>query len=159
MKIFHGKINGLIAAVCLSSSLWAAHGDQPGSIIPAYENKISHILFSQGAQDQQALTFILENDPICVYTPLTFQNFMDDHYAKTYFFPRTKCHSSQIKYLEKELKHSLKQMGIDFYVRNIQNDHHGLSITFALEAFDAYDIIKVVDADKKMIRFELAAKI
>lgn len=132
---------------------------EPSQTLQAYRNKISQISYSLGSDDQRAITFLCQNDPICMYIPLTFEDSEDVSLKKTYFLPRTKCSDFQMRYFYEDLHDSLKSIGIDLQINDVKDYNYGLSMSFTMESADAYDIVKVVDRDKKMVRFDIVAKI
>ncbi|MBV8661026.1 MAG: hypothetical protein JO129_02690 [Candidatus Dependentiae bacterium] len=133
---------------------------EPTTRLAAYSNKISEIIYSVGSDDQYALTFLCQDDPICMYTPLTYEDYSDDSLTKTYFLPRTQCTDSQIHYCYKDLHDRLKLIGIDLKVMNeTKSFNYGLRLSFTMQSHDAYEIVKVIDSDKKTVRFDIVAKI
>jgi len=126
--------------------------------IAAYENKITSIAYSVGSGDQHALTLSSQLDPICIYVPLTYKDYGDDSLTKTYIFPRMKSSDSQLRYLQNDLRHRLAKIGINLQINAFEKDYHGLRLGFTMQSADAYDIIKIINADKKSVRFEIVAK-
>lgn len=158
MRIF---IMNLILAVFvfgMSQSAILAKADIVKTIA-AYDNKVTSIAYSVGSNDQYAITLSSQRDPICIYVPLNYKNNASDSLTKTYIFPRMKCSDSQLRYFYNDLHRCLKQIGIDLQVEAFEKAYYGLRLSFTMQSPDAYDIIKIIDADKKLVRFKIIAKI
>lgn len=176
MKIFDGRYNQqiLIGILMMHGLLCAESGrftnlffdDQPTTTLPAYQNKILGIVYSAGSDDQFAITFLCEQSPICIYTPLRYEDTGEGSRTKTYVLPFTSCMQSQAKYLYEDLPKMLKKSGISLKVEAMKTDrtlkyfskYYGIRMTFTMESDEVYDITKVIDADKKLVSFNIIGK-
>lgn len=174
MKIFNGQfyyrvctiifmMHGVLSA---QEQTWLCD-DEPSTILPAYRNHISQVSSTVGSDDQFALTFICQNNPICMYTPLTYEDCDELSRTKTYYFPCMSYTDEQRNYFFKDLPRSLKKMGIDVSVEEIKNNKllyslsqgYGLRISFTVQPGFSYDIVKCIDTEKKSVSFNFAGKI
>jgi len=160
MKIFKGLYNHqiIVISLLLSCSVFAWY-DEPSAVMAAYNNKISHILYSAGSDDQYAITLVSEHNPICIYTPLLYEDSQDTSLTKTYFLPRMRCSDHEMRYFYEDLEKNLKRLGVELRVDEVKGINYGLQISFTMQSADVYDIIKVIDADRRMVRFEIVTKI
>lgn len=150
----------IVAMIQTVTMIQAVSSIESTTMLAAYSNQISQITYSVGSDDQYALAFLCQNDPICMYTPLTYEESCDGSLTKTYFLPRTQCEKSQMYYCYKDLHAKLKLIGIDLKIRNDTSSlNYGLRISFTMKPDDAYDIVKIIDTDKKIVRFDIVAKI
>jgi hypothetical protein len=159
MKMFIINLKNIVFFSCIFSSVIFARSDEPSKTIAAYNNKISQISYSVGSHDQHAITLRCQTNPICMYTPLSYKDSDSASLTKTYFLPRTQCADSQMRYFYEDLHESLKQIGIDLQIDEIKNLNYGLRMSFTMQSENAYDIIKVVNDDKKTVSFNIVAKI
>ncbi len=157
MKIFITNTWLTFLAIGISQAM--IFSNEPSRYMAAYDNKISQISYSLGSDDQHAITFLCQQSPICMYTPLTYEQSSADSLTKTYFLPRMKNSNSKMNKFYHDLELNLKKIGIDLKVDEIEDVNYGLQMSFTTKAEDAYDIIKVIDADKKTVRFDIVAKI
>lgn len=158
MKMFLRGMKNIILFFCLSTAAIFAKEAQPSSMLAAYNNKIANIVYSVGSHDQCAITFFCENNPICIYTPLSLED-SQGSLTKTYFLPRTKCADAEMRYVYDDICNALKNFGIDMQVEQFRSANYGLRVTFTMESSDAYDIVKVVDSGEKTVSFNIVAKI
>lgn len=136
----------------LECRMHARHA-KPSNNLIAYHNKILNI--SGVLDDQMAIVLQSQADPICIYTPLTYEQAGAASLQKIYFLPRTKyadLHNDQMKNL-------LQPLGINLDMQEIAGKNYGLRMIFTMQSDDAYKIIKVVDTDKKTVRFDFVKKI
>ncbi|MBP6869796.1 hypothetical protein KBC04_02855 [Candidatus Babeliales bacterium] len=160
MKIFDGQFNNQIIVICLMlHGLLSARNDGPSNLLPAYSNQISQISYSVASDDRLAITFVCKHDPICMYTPLRYEDIAEDSLTKTYFLPRTKCVDSQMRYFYEELQGSLRKVGVDLKIEEIKDFQYGLRMSFTMQPDAQYDIVKVIDTEKNLIRFNIIGKI
>ena len=159
MNIFKVNLTVVMIVVAMIQTVMMTHAAMPSSTIAAYNNKISHISYSLGSDDQHAITFLCQNNPICMYTPLTYEDSFEKSLTKTYFLPRTKSLNSGMQKYYHELRENLQEIGIDLDIHEIEDDNYGLSMSFTMQSDDTYDIVKVIDSDKKTVRFDIVAKI
>ena len=160
------KINGAMIVLfsCVTSVVFAVQPG-PATTMAAYNNKISQISYSVGSHDQHAITFLCQKDPICMYTPLSYADHHDKSLTKTYFLPHTQCEGSHMQNFYGDLHESFKLLGIDLKIDDMTNlqygvrKNHGVRVTFTMQPDHAYDIVKVIDNDKKTVSFNLVAKI
>ena len=148
-------VNMIIVMVILGfleCGMHARHA-KPSNDLIAYHNKILHM--HAAGDDQTAIVMQSQADPICIYTPLTYEQADATSLQKTYFLPRTKyadLHNDQMKNL-------LQPLGINLDMQKIAGKNYGLRMTFTMQSDDAYQIVKVVDTNKKTVRFEFVKKI
>ena len=134
-----------------------ARGDETKTIA-AYDNKVTSIVYSVGSNDQHAITLTSERDPICIYVPLSYKDNSDDSLTKTYILPRMKSSKSQLRYLNDDLRQRLEKIGVDLQIEAFEKTYYGLRLSFTMQSPDAYDIVRIIDANKKSVRFEIVAK-
>lgn len=159
MNIFIKNTKIVVFFSCILSTVIFIHGQGPISTVAAYTNKISQISHSIGSHDQYAITFVCQKDPICMYTPLSYEEIDGDSLTKSYFLPRVKYTDLQLRYMKDDLRKSCKSFGIDLQIDEIKEDNYGLRMSFTMQNNDDYDIIKVIDSDSKSVRFDIVAKI
>ncbi len=159
MKIFklHGYALGLF--ICLASNAIVARQHEPSQMLLAYHNKILNISYVMDSDHKHSIQFSFEYDPICMYTPLSYKESLDSSLTKTYFLPRTKSTDLQISNFYEDLHESLQLLGIDVQITKIENKNYGLQISFTMQSDNFYDIVKIVDHDKKTVCFDIVAKI
>lgn len=151
------KIIALV--MIIFTTLLSGKTNQLSTTLPAYHNKISDISYAVGSDDQHALTFALQQEPICMYTPLQYQDLHEMSLRKTYFLPRTTCADAHTRYFYDDVKKSLQPLGIDVHFKEINDIHYGLQMVFTIASESKYDVVKIVDTDKKLIHFNFVAKI
>lgn len=159
MKMLKINIKMLALFSYILMSAVSVRADEPSNILAAYHNRISQISYSVGSHDERAISLLCQYDPICVYTPLKYEDVGNDSLTKTYFLPRTKCADLDMRYFYDDLHHSLKLLGIDLQISDVKDLHYGVQMSFTMQSHAAYDIVKVIDSDKKMVRFHIIAKI
>ncbi len=165
MKIF--KINAIMVVLfsCIVTSFVVARDPYLSSTMAAYNNKISQISYSVGSHDQHAITFLCQKNPICMYTPLRFEDIDSNSLTKTYFLPCTQCEKSHMQKFYKDLHTSFQELGINLTISDMEDlnygvrKHHGVRLSFTMEPDHRYDISKVIDSDKKTVSFNLSPKI
>ncbi len=158
MKIFITNLKNIMLFCCLSTIAIFAREQEPSGTIAAYNNKILSVAYSVGSHDQHAITFFCQNDPICIYTPLSYDDSDSSSLTKTYFLPRTQCADSQMRYFYDDIHGALAQIGIDMQIDQTKKYNYGLRVTFTMQSENAYDIVKVVNADTKTVSFNIIAK-
>ena len=100
-----------------------------------------------------------------MYTAISFADHHDKSLTKTYFLPHTQSEGLNLKKIYGDLHESFKLLGIDLKIDDIKNSHydirenHGVRVTFTMQPDHGYDIVKVIDNDKKTVSFNLVAKI
>ncbi len=159
MKMFIINVKNIVLFFCLSTTAIFAKYAEPSGTIAAYSNKISSIAYSAGSHDQYAITFVCQHDPICIYTPLSYNEIDGTSSTKTYFLPRTECADSEMRYFYDDVQASLKKVGIDLQIDQTKKGNYGLRLSFSMESEGAYDIVKVVHDATKTVSFNIVAKI
>ena len=157
--MFTGNIKNIVLFSCILSSLIFAREQEPSKNLAAYSNKISQISYSVGSHDHHAITFLCQKDPICMYTPLNYEQLHGKSLTKTYFLPRTQCADSQMRYFYEDLQESFKEIGIDLCIDEIKDTNYGLRMSFTMQSEDAYDIVKVIHDHNKTVTFTIVGKI
>src|SRR3989339_164152 len=163
MKMLKINVTMIVLFSCVVSSVILAIQSEPATTMAAYNNKISQISYSVGSHDQHAITFLCQRDPICMYTPLSYADHHDKSLTKTYFLPHTQCENLHMQNFYGDLYESFKLLGVDLKIDDIKNSqydvrkNHGVRVTFTMQPDHAYDIVKVVDNDKKTVSFNLLA--
>ena len=152
-------INMFIVMIFLGFLECFAHARdaKPSNNLVAYHNKISNILYVQ--DDSAAIIVQSQFDPICIYTPLTYEETGDESLQKTYFLPRTRYAHLHSHAMSEQLQHLLDSLGIHLRMQEVVGKNYGLQMIFTMPSDDAYEITKVVDTDKKMVRFDFVKKI
>lgn len=175
MKIFYGQFNNQIIVMILmmhgllsaQSESWF-YGNDPLTTLPAYKNQVAQILCSVGSDDQLAVTFICDQSPICMYTPLSYADIDTKSVTKTYYLPSVSCTRGQLDYCSQYLHDSFKKVGVDVKIEEIKNfdrtfnflaKNYGLRVSFTMQPGVSYDIAKVVDVEKKLVSFNFIGKI
>lgn len=158
MKRSNINIKFFVLFSCILSNVIFIWADAPSNILAAYNNRVSHISYSVGSHHEHAISLLCQYDPICIYTPLKYEDIGDYGLTKTYFLPRTKCADSEMRYFYDDLHQSLKLLGIDLQISDVKDLNYGIQMSFTMQSHDAYDIVKVIDGDKKMVRFHITAK-
>lgn len=128
----------------------------PRTTLLAYHNKVSDVVYNDV---NKSISFACTVDPICMYTPLTYVDSLEKSLIKTYFLPRTKYADFKKHHEHTDMYESLKQQGITLEIHEVNHKNYGLQINFIMPSHDAYDIIKVIDRETKIVRFDIVAKI
>ncbi|MDP3788470.1 MAG: hypothetical protein Q8Q60_04135 [Candidatus Chromulinivorax sp.] len=158
MKRFIINVKNKVLFVCLATTAIFGYQSEPSSTLAAYSNKISQIAYSAGSHDQYAITFFCQKDPICIYTPLRYEDSDSSSLTKTYFLPRTQCADPEMRYFYEDIHDALQLIGIDVQIENLKGLNYGVRISFTMQSDNAYGITKIVDADKKTVSFNIVAK-
>lgn len=149
-------LRNLVVLLFIVSGMLVARSAEPVTTLAAYNNKISKILHSVGSHDKHAITFVCQKDPICIYTPLSFQDINKRSVTKTYFLPRTECTDSQLRFFYQDLRHAFAGLGVDLQISELKNANYGLRVSFSMQSDHLYDIAKVVNAQSNTVSFTLS---
>lgn len=175
MKIFYGQFNNqIIVIILMMHSLLSAqtenwlYGNDHLTTLPAYKNQISDIVCSVGSDDQLAVTFVCDQNPICMYTPLSYQDIDNSSLTKHYYLPLTTCTQGQLDYCSQYVYKCFKKVGVEVKIEEVKNfdrtfsflaKNYGLRISFTMQPGISYDITKVIDAEKKLVSFNFLGKL
>ena len=152
MKKFIIKTNIFFTMLLLQEFAYARQA-VPSNNLVAYRNEITDISYEQ--TDAIALVIQSQVNPICIYAPLTYQEYEHDNIQKTYFFPRTKLtDTNHLAFVEK-----LELLGIDVKIDEIRGKNYGLQMVFMMQSDHPYQIVKTIDRDEKSVRFDFVKKI
>lgn len=161
MKLFkknHKYIISVVLCIVIVNENVSTVSFDPDAVMPGYKNKISHVAYGVGSYSQHAVTFAFEETPICMYTPLSYQDMLNSE-KKTYFLPKTVAVGNQIRYFYHDLTQLLHELGIRLDIHEVTDIHYGLQMTFTMPSEKKYEIVKIVDSEKKLIHFNFVQKI
>jgi len=158
MKILKSNVALVTLVFCMVSGLLYAKGEEPCEKIAPYENKISHVLYSLASGDQQAISFVCKEKPICFYAPQSYDE-MAQGLTKSFMLPRTGYVESTMQYFHEDFSDELHELGISMKIDTFHEKNYGLLVTFTLQPESKYDLVKVVDPVKNMVTFNIVNKI
>lgn len=153
MKIMSSLNLMIFFTCCMVDAVMFATHKEPSSILPGYHNNIIDISYNIDQDNGRAMVIALEEDPICIYAPLSYQDYLNASVVKTYFLPRTHITEAQMQYLANDMRKELGLLDIDLQVSQVQGRHYGVELTFLMNSINRYSIEKNIDRNHKMIRF------
>lgn len=175
MKIFSKELNSQIVFIILvMHSVLCAQDknsfffkDLPSTYLPAYQNVITEVSYTVANHNQIAITLHCDKNPICMYTPLTYEDLSQTYGTKTYYLPCTSCTKDQLRYFSERVGALLDKAGIVFRIEEIKkirglhflSKSCGLRVSFMIKSQSDYDIAKIIDDKNKTISFNIVEKI
>lgn len=146
-------------SLALSHNMVYARPMQPSSTLAAYHNKVVNMYDVDEHNNQHAMVMSFVHHPVCIYTPLSYQDSLVTSLQKTYFLPKTRLSDFQKDVKYRNLCQSLQKLGIVLQIDEITGVHYGLQINFIMPSYDQYDITNKIDHDQKIVRFDIVKKI
>ena len=131
----------------------------PELVMAGYTNKIAAISYDKQSDEEQALSFLFTQMPICMYTPFNYQDALPDSLVRTYFLPRTQLVDKNMQRFYKDVERNLEGLGIGLVVQDIADQVAGVRIHFTIAPDSQYDIKKVLNKNTKNIQFIFYKKI
>ncbi len=152
--LYHHRV--LLLLLIVLSSHGCLTAKQRLRHLPAYHNNIVSMLYDP---TQASLVVQSSADPICIYTPLSFQE-MEQGQTKTYFFPRTRMENLQDDILIEQLQDAATASGMQFAVTQVSGKNYGVQVSVSmLQNGRSGTIVKKNDRDSKVVIFFVEEKI
>ncbi len=120
--------------------------------IAAYHNKILDIDIIM--QNNVKVVVQLQSDPICIYTPMTYDEINNQYIAQTYFLPRTHFLDLNFNKIQNIIDQLFEQFGITLSFEKVTGKNYGMRMIFTCQSDNLYDIVKSIHTDDKTVIFD-----
>jgi hypothetical protein len=144
----------LIALLCgvsgMQSITDAFHHASVDTIAP-YHNKILDI--DMIMENNVQVVVQLQFDPICIYTPMTYDEIHNQDAEQTYFLPRTHFRDLNSNKMHNIIDQLFERFGITLSFEKVAGKNYGMRMIFTCQHGNRYDVIKAVDAHHKTVTF------
>ena len=124
----------------------------PQTTLASYSNKITGMVHSVSGKNY-VLTLQFDQDPICYYAPLSFEESKESQY-KRYFLPRTRAANDFIEDAIVKMNKSEGLFEKYIEIHKVTGDYPGLEILISTVS-DYGKIEKIINHDDRLIYFKI----